>query len=273
MNSTTSSLPLPFDHVEAHAHLSRVDKHLARVIAQVGGFRFKLESAIACTNRARSDHAPEHRRQSRAGDLRSHQSSRRKRQLPDARRMLRVPKVKLRKAGLSAKVAAVKIRAENNRRSCAHHRRRGKNVRSGTRRPVDFGARYRPVDRGDVPNLSAGPSGHSPNPRLRGAKGLRDHLSQKKNPQAERASEVRRTLDGLPDRRELVHVARGAACGTVCPQDYEEWQGNQETRRREQARDPKAVSDFSRIARNSAIRPATSTLPSISTDAVCKRSN
>ena len=43
MNSTTSNLPLPFDHVEAHAYLSKIDKHLARLITQVGGFRFKLD--------------------------------------------------------------------------------------------------------------------------------------------------------------------------------------------------------------------------------------
>ncbi|MGA8221385.1 MAG: DNA-3-methyladenine glycosylase [Candidatus Acidiferrales bacterium] len=35
--------PLPFDHVAAHEHLSRTDKHLSRVIEQVGEFRFKLD--------------------------------------------------------------------------------------------------------------------------------------------------------------------------------------------------------------------------------------
>jgi 3-methyladenine DNA glycosylase/8-oxoguanine DNA glycosylase len=34
---------LPFDHVEAHAFLSRTDAHLARVIEQVGEFQFKLD--------------------------------------------------------------------------------------------------------------------------------------------------------------------------------------------------------------------------------------
>lgn len=36
-------LSLPFDHVEAHAHLSRADKRLGRLIAQVGNFQFKLD--------------------------------------------------------------------------------------------------------------------------------------------------------------------------------------------------------------------------------------
>ena len=43
MNSATSKLALPFDHVEAHAHLSRIDKRLARVISRVGEFQFKLD--------------------------------------------------------------------------------------------------------------------------------------------------------------------------------------------------------------------------------------
>jgi DNA-3-methyladenine glycosylase II len=40
---TTKEPSLPFDHVEAHAHLSRVDKHLARVIERAGEFQFKLD--------------------------------------------------------------------------------------------------------------------------------------------------------------------------------------------------------------------------------------
>lgn len=39
----TETAVLPFDHVEAHAFLSRNDAHLARVIEQVGEFRFKLD--------------------------------------------------------------------------------------------------------------------------------------------------------------------------------------------------------------------------------------
>lgn len=38
-----AALKLPFDHVAAHEFLSRTDKHLARVIAQVGEFQFKLD--------------------------------------------------------------------------------------------------------------------------------------------------------------------------------------------------------------------------------------
>lgn len=43
MNADTSAIALPFDHVEAHTHLSRVDQPLARLIARVGEFRFKLD--------------------------------------------------------------------------------------------------------------------------------------------------------------------------------------------------------------------------------------
>jgi len=43
MNAETGILVLPFAHVEAHAHLARIDKALAQLIARVGAFRFKLD--------------------------------------------------------------------------------------------------------------------------------------------------------------------------------------------------------------------------------------
>ena len=43
MNAETSTLPLLFDPLVAHAHLSRRDKSLARVIEKVGGFQLKLD--------------------------------------------------------------------------------------------------------------------------------------------------------------------------------------------------------------------------------------
>jgi DNA-3-methyladenine glycosylase II len=43
MNAPDSALPLPFDHVEAHAALSRIDERLAALIQQVGAFTFKLD--------------------------------------------------------------------------------------------------------------------------------------------------------------------------------------------------------------------------------------
>jgi DNA-3-methyladenine glycosylase II len=43
MNAATSSIPLPFDDVEARAHLSRIDKRLAGLIETVGEFQFKLD--------------------------------------------------------------------------------------------------------------------------------------------------------------------------------------------------------------------------------------
>lgn len=43
MNAETSSVPLPFDHIEAHAYLTRDDKPLAQLIERVGGFQFKLD--------------------------------------------------------------------------------------------------------------------------------------------------------------------------------------------------------------------------------------
>ncbi len=114
MNSTTSNLPLPFDHVEAHAHLSKIDKHLARVIAQVGGFRFKLDECDSVYESLLE--AIMH--QSIAGKAAQAIFARIKAlgpngNCPTPEELLRVPKQKLRKAGLSkAKVAAVRDLAQ-----------------------------------------------------------------------------------------------------------------------------------------------------------------
>lgn len=43
MNASESKLLLPFDHVEAHAFLSRTDERLAALIERVGAFQFKLD--------------------------------------------------------------------------------------------------------------------------------------------------------------------------------------------------------------------------------------
>ncbi|HEV2205411.1 MAG TPA: DNA-3-methyladenine glycosylase [Candidatus Acidoferrales bacterium] len=43
MNASESSLSLPFDHIEAHAHLSRTDERLSALIERVGKFAFKLD--------------------------------------------------------------------------------------------------------------------------------------------------------------------------------------------------------------------------------------
>src|SRR5271163_3264550 len=39
----TENIPLPFDHVKAHEHITRTDKRMARVIAKTGAFRFQLD--------------------------------------------------------------------------------------------------------------------------------------------------------------------------------------------------------------------------------------
>jgi len=114
MNSTTSNLPLPFDHVEAHAHLSKIDQHLARVIAQVGGFHFKLDECDSVYESLLE--AIMH--QSIAGKAAQAIFARIKAlgtdgNCPTPEELLRVPKAKLRKAGLSkAKVAAVRDLAQ-----------------------------------------------------------------------------------------------------------------------------------------------------------------
>jgi DNA-3-methyladenine glycosylase II len=39
----TENIPLPFDHVKAHEHITRTDKRMARIIAKTGAFRFQLD--------------------------------------------------------------------------------------------------------------------------------------------------------------------------------------------------------------------------------------
>src|SRR5271155_2307659 len=39
----TENIPLPFDHVKAHEHITRTDKRMARLMAKTGAFRFQLD--------------------------------------------------------------------------------------------------------------------------------------------------------------------------------------------------------------------------------------
>jgi DNA-3-methyladenine glycosylase II len=114
MNSVTSKLALPFDHLEAHAHLSKIDKRLAGVIERVGEFQFKLdecdsvyESLLeAITHQSIAGKAAQvifARIVALGSDGRC----------PTPQELLRVRKPKLRKAGLShAKIAAVRDLAQ-----------------------------------------------------------------------------------------------------------------------------------------------------------------
>jgi 3-methyladenine DNA glycosylase/8-oxoguanine DNA glycosylase len=114
MNSATSALPLPFDHVEAHAHLSRTDQRLARLIAQVGSFHFKLDECDSVYESLLE--AIMH--QSIAGKAAQAIWARIKAfgsngQCPTPAELLRVSEEDLRKAGLSrAKVASVRDLAQ-----------------------------------------------------------------------------------------------------------------------------------------------------------------
>jgi DNA-3-methyladenine glycosylase II len=110
MNAETSSIPLPFDHAEAHAHLSRADKRLGRLIARVGRFDFKLDECDSVYESLLE--AITH--QSIAGKAAQVIFSRivalgSNGRCPTPEELLRVRTPRLRKAGLSfAKVAAVK---------------------------------------------------------------------------------------------------------------------------------------------------------------------
>jgi 3-methyladenine DNA glycosylase/8-oxoguanine DNA glycosylase len=110
MNSATSTSPLPFDHVEAHAHLRTNDKHLSALIERVGEFQFKLDECDSVYESLLE--AIMH--QSIAGKAAQAIYSRIKAlgtdgRAPTPEELLRVRTQKLRKCGLSnAKVAAVR---------------------------------------------------------------------------------------------------------------------------------------------------------------------
>jgi DNA-3-methyladenine glycosylase II len=114
VNAATSNLVLPFDHVEAHAHLSRIDKPLAGLIERVGEFKFKLDECDSVYESLLE--AITH--QSIAGKAAQVIFGRIKALgtdgcCPTPQELLRVRKPKLRKAGLSgAKVAAVRDLAQ-----------------------------------------------------------------------------------------------------------------------------------------------------------------
>jgi 3-methyladenine DNA glycosylase/8-oxoguanine DNA glycosylase len=114
INAPSSTLPLPFDHLEAHAHLSRADKRLATLIDRVGEFAFKLDECDSVYESLLE--AIMH--QSIAGKAAQAIFARIKalgtnRSCPTPEELLRVSKQKLRKCGLSnAKVAAVRDLAQ-----------------------------------------------------------------------------------------------------------------------------------------------------------------
>src|ERR1700722_12084408 len=67
------------------------------------------------------------------------------------------------------------------------------------------------MDGGNVFDFSPGAAGRAADRRLRGAAGLRAHAPQKEDPEAERVGSVRRALEAVSKRGELVHVEGGAS--------------------------------------------------------------
>jgi 3-methyladenine DNA glycosylase/8-oxoguanine DNA glycosylase len=114
MNAATSSIPLPFDHAQAHAYLARIDKPLAALIERVGAFQFKLDECDSVYESLLE--AIMH--QSIAGKAAQAIFARIKALgtggcCPTPHQLLRVPARTLRRCGLSkAKVAAVRDLAQ-----------------------------------------------------------------------------------------------------------------------------------------------------------------
>ncbi len=114
VNAETSKIALPFDHVKAHAHLSTIDKRLARLIERVGEFQFKLDECDSVYESLLE--AITH--QSIAGTAARVIFARivalgTNGKCPTPQELLRVRKPKLRQVGLSfAKIAAVRDLAQ-----------------------------------------------------------------------------------------------------------------------------------------------------------------
>jgi len=114
MNAATSTIPLPFDHTEAHAHLSRADKRLAALIERVGEFQFKLDECDSVYESLLEAimHQSIAGKAARAIFARI-QALGSNGNCPTPEELLRVPTRTLRKVGLSrAKVAAVRDLAQ-----------------------------------------------------------------------------------------------------------------------------------------------------------------
>ena len=134
MNSATSKLALPFDHVEAHAHLSRIDKRLAGVIERVGEFQFKLDECDSVYESLLE--AIMH--QSIAGKAAQVIFGRimalgTDGRCPTPQELLRVRTAEAAQGGPFARESCggPRPRAKNDRRRRAHNRGRRKNVRPG----------------------------------------------------------------------------------------------------------------------------------------------
>ena len=192
MKTTTEKLSLPFDYIAAHEFLTRNDPHLADVIARTGEFQFKLDECDSVyESLLEAIVHPEHCRKSRRDDFRAHQGARRRTASAPRRRKFCIRSQALRKAGLSqAKALAMKDLAQKTlegvvptledaqKMSDEELVERLISVRGIGPWTVEMFLIFR-LGRPDV----------LPDPRLRRAKGLRDHLPQEENPQAARTAE------------------------------------------------------------------------------------
>lgn len=113
MNASESSLALPFDHVEAHAHLARTDERLSVLIERVGKFAFKLDECDSVYESLLEAIAYQSISGKAAATIFERVRALGSNGCPSPEEILRVRTQALRKAGLSnAKILAVKDLAQ-----------------------------------------------------------------------------------------------------------------------------------------------------------------
>jgi len=109
MNAPESSQPLPFDHIEAHEALSRIDERLATLIEKVGAFQFKLDECDSVYESLLEAIAYQSISGKAAATIFARIKALGSNGCPSPQELVRVRTQTLRKAGLShAKILAVK---------------------------------------------------------------------------------------------------------------------------------------------------------------------
>ena len=200
-----------FDPKSAVAHLRKADPALAEVIGAVGPFAMQLKASRSLFGALAEAIVYQQLSNKAAATI----YGRIEALYPRARlgftpaHIRRTADDKLRGVGLSrAKVLALRDLAEKvaTRRLPTLDEAHRLDDAAADRTP-DRGARHRPLERRDVPDVPAGPARRAAGRRLQPAQGLCDSVSQAHAALARGAGQGRREVAALPHGGELVSVA------------------------------------------------------------------